>query len=394
MNLATRVGLVGLVGLLGALVAWLVGAGPMVPDLIVLTAAIAVGELVELHPANRAALPLSFAVFTVLVRAGSPPQVLVVVLVAEVAAGVLRPGPARVNDRLMTFAERCAEAFAAGAVYQAVISLAGNDGQLGVVIGALAAASIAPIVVSDLVRYAETREIAPLRARGADVALVTSGILMAVGYDGVEGRGQLGLWGPILFSIPLLAAWYSFELLASKRRSYLQTVRALAAAPELGGLVREGHSERVAELADSMGRVLGLSIVELEHLDTAARLHHLGSVCLDEAPEGQQLDPVAVATSGAQMLRASEALAPAGDVVAAEPLLHRPPGQNEPRSAALSGMILKVASAYDELTEGNDEHAAWAVEALYTGPGYVYDGRVLGALERVLERRKVLSPSR
>jgi hypothetical protein len=57
-------------------------------------------------------------------------------------------------------------------------------------------------------------------------------------------------------------------------------------------------------------------------------------------------------------------------------------------------MILKVASAYDELTEGNDEHAAWAVEALYTGPGYVYDGRVLGALERVLERRKVLVSSR
>jgi hypothetical protein len=244
------------------------------------------------------------------------------------------------------------------------------------------------------VNYVDTREIAPLRARGADVALITSGILMAVGYDGIDGRGQLGLWGPVLFSIPLVAAWYSFELLASTRRSYLQTVRALGAAPELGGLVRVGHSERVAELADAMGRVLDLSLVELDHLDTAARLHHLGAVCLDEPGEGQQLDPIAVATSGAQILRASDALAPAGDVVAAEPLLHRPPGRFEVRSAALSGMILKVASAYDELTEGDDEHAAWAVEALYTGPGYVYDGRVLGALERVLERRKVLSPSR
>ena len=95
------------------------------------------------------------------------------------------------------------------------------------------------------------------------------------------------------------------------------------------------------------------------------------------------------------MLRASEALAPAGDVVAAEPLLHRPPaGTTDQSTAALSGMILKVASAYDELTEGDDEHAAWAVEALYTGPGYVYDGRVLDALERVLERRGVLLPVR
>jgi hypothetical protein len=141
-----------------------------------------------------------------------------------------------------------------------------------------------------------------------------------------------------------------------------------------------------------MGRGLGLSPTDLDHLHTAALLHHMGAVCLDEPQPGLALDPVQVATAGASMLRASEVLAPAGDVVAAEPLLHRPPGASDPPPAALSGMILKVASAYDELTEGNDDHASWAVEALYTGPGYVYDGRVLGALERSLERRGALVP--
>jgi hypothetical protein len=57
----------------------------------------------------------------------------------------------------------------------------------------------------------------------------------------------------------------------------------------------------------------------------------------------------------------------------------------------LLGQILKVASAYDELTEGNDAHASWAVEALFTGPAYVYDGRVLTALEHVLSKRGHLS---
>jgi hypothetical protein len=249
---------------------------------------------------------------------------------------------------------------------------------------------VAPIVVSDLVTYVRDRTIAPIRARAADVAVVTSGILMAVGYQGIDGEGHLGLWGPILFSIPLIAAWYSFELLASTRKSFEQTIQALAAAPELGGLVREGHADRVADLAVAMGKTLVLTPGDLDQLRTAALLHHLGSVCLDEPAEGFALDPVEVATAGANMLRASEVLAPAGDVVAAEPLLHRPPRASEPPPAALSGMILKVASAYDELTEGNDEHASWAVEALYTGPGYVYDGRVLGALERVLERRGAL----
>jgi hypothetical protein len=268
----------------------------------------------------------------------------------------------------------------------------GNDAEtLGIVGLALTLAAIAPVVVADLVGYVRDRVIAPLAARSADVAVITSGILMAVGYDGIDGDGELGLWGPILFSIPLIAAWYSFELLSSTRKSFEQTVQALAAAPELGGLVREGHAERVAELSLLMGRSLDLSPAALEQLHTAALLHHLGVVCLDEPDEGLLLDPVQVATAGANMLRASDVLAPAGDVVAAEPLLHRPPGASDPPAAALSGMILKVASAYDELTEGNDEHAAWAVEALYTGPGYVYDGRVLGALERVLERRGALA---
>ncbi len=213
---------------------------------------------------------------------------------------------------------------------------------------------------------------------------------MAVGYDGIGGEGRLGLWGPFLFSIPLLAAWYSFELLASTRRSFQQTVRALGVAPELGGLVRSGHVERVAEVAVAMGRELDVSVSELEHLETAALLHHLGVVCLDEPDPGAPHDAAAVARSGAAMLRASEALAPAGDIVAAEHLLHRPPGSEGAAPSALAGQVLKVASAFDELTEGRPEHAAWAIEALYTGPGYVYDGRVLGALERVLGRRGAL----
>jgi hypothetical protein len=91
------------------------------------------------------------------------------------------------------------------------------------------------------------------------------------------------------------------------------------------------------------------------------------------------------------MLRSSHALASAGDIVAAEPGLHRPPSDRSDSPSVLMGQVLKVASAYDELTGGDDSHAAWAVDALFTGPAYVYDGRVLTALERVLSRRGSLS---
>lgn len=358
-------------------------------ELAALSAALVVGELFELRPAGRAPLPLSFAVVLVLVRATTPVQFVFVILISYGVGVLVQDGDLRLSSRLLLFVERICEGCAAAAVYRIVVEASGPGASRAVIFGALAGAAVAQIVVADLVTAVRDHWVGSWRSRGADLALVTSGMLMAVGYGGILGRGQLGLWGPLLFAVPLIAAWYSFELLASTRRNFRQTVRALGMAPELGGLVRSGHGERAAELAVAMGRDLGLASTQVDQLETAALLHHLGAVCLDEPSNGGSMDAGAVAASGAAMLQVSEALAPAGDIVAAEHSLHRPPGQDSAPPAALSGQILKVASAYDELTEGDDDHAGWAIEALYTGPGYVYDGRVLGALERVLGRRGV-----
>jgi HD domain len=390
VNRTTRAGIVTALGVALALAAAIGDVGSNAPDLVILGTALVVGELFELRPAGRAPLPLSFAVVVVLVRAADTEQYAAIIVLGFLVGVALRDEPGGLLPRVALYGERVLEGLAAGAVYHAIIDSSARADSRAIVLGALAATVIVEIVLSDLANLLRGRRIAPLRARGADLALVTSGMLMAVGYGGIGGEGQLGLWGPLLFSIPLLAAWYSFELLASTRRSFRQTVRALGAAPELGGLVREGHVERVAALAVEMGNDLGLPDSDVEDLETAALLHHLGAVCLDESEGSGQLDPVAVAEAGASMLRGSEALAPAGDIVAAEPSLHRAPGVPTSPRSALAGQVLKVASAYDELTEGSPEHAAWALEALYTGPLYVYDGRVVGALERVLERRGVL----
>ncbi len=359
--------------------------------LAILAAALVAGELIEIRPVDRPPLPLSFAIVVVLLRAASPGEFMIVVSVAYLAAVCVRPGPNRPIERGQLFIERVAGAVIAGFVYTAVLDLAEGGNQRAAVLGALAAAALTGVAIHEFVTVMHSGRFGVVQDAGADVALVTSGILMSVGYRGIGGDGELGLWGVLLFSVPLLAAWYSFELLASTQRNFRQTVHALGIAPELGGFVRPGHVERVAELAVAIGRELDFSSADLEHLETAALLHHLGAVCLDAPTAGVSQDPVAVAQAGAQMLRASEVLSPAGDIVAAEPLLHRPPEVRAISPAALGGQVLKAASAFDELTEGDEEHAAWAVEALFTGPSYVYDGRVLDALERVVVRRGLLT---
>ena len=40
------------------------------------------------------------------------------------------------------------------------------------------------------------------RARLGWLAIASSGVLMAIGYRGIGGRGQFGIWGPLLVTIP------------------------------------------------------------------------------------------------------------------------------------------------------------------------------------------------
>src|SRR5262249_6709001 len=161
-------------------------------------------------------------------------------------------------------AVRMAVAAATYAAYQGVWHLFGEREEVGVVLAALAAAAASQIVVDVTVSKLFNLR-ASLSARGplAWLAIGSSAVLIAVRYRGVSGDGDLGIWGPLLFSTPLLAAWYAFERLDSATRSYRQTIEALAMAPELGGMVPPGHAERVASLASAMGEQLGLTAADV-----------------------------------------------------------------------------------------------------------------------------------
>jgi hypothetical protein len=350
--------------------------------------AIAAGELIELKPPLRAALPISFAFMVVLARQGSVQDAALVLVVAELATFLGRSEPTSVEGRLALFGERIVEGLAAVLVYHGMADALGAP-STSKLLFALAVAALAPILIAEIGRMIRERD-ASVTAHGrmADVALVTSATLMAISAIGVDGNSGMGLWGPAVFTIPLLAAWYSYEHLEVIRRTYDQTIRALGAAPELGGMVRDGHAERVADLAVALGGVLGFSRHELAQLETASLLHHLGQVCLDEPDDGRPPEPLSVAEAGATILRGTQLLAPAGDIIAAEWMPHRQSISLRP--SVMSGQILKVASAFDELSDGHLERAALALEALRSAPEYLYDGRVLGALDIVLDRRGLL----
>ena len=77
------------------------------------------------------------------------------------------------------------------------------------------------------------------------------------------------------------------------------------------------------------------------------------------------------------MLREIKPLAGAGDIVAGEAAAPR---------RRVAAQILRVASDYDDLTARDGSIPAVAIETLRSAPGYVYDAKVLSALEHVASR--------
>ncbi|MDQ1386489.1 MAG: hypothetical protein QOG65_3868 [Actinomycetota bacterium] len=384
MNRGRRIGFVCGLGLVGGLIAHFADPSGRAYALTLLAAGLVLGELFALRLEDRDPLPLSYAVLVVLASSFPLRDYAIAVASAEVVSLLLRVTDRKRARYVVLFGIRIAVAVATYAAYQGVWHLVGRREQVAPVLAALAAAAAAQLLVditaSKLLRLGES--FSP-RSRLAWLAVASSGMLMAIGYRGVDGSGRVGLFGPLLFSTPLLAAWYAFERLDAATRSYRQTIEALAMAPELGGMVPPGHAARVATLASAMGEQLGLGAADVRDLEMAALLHHLGQVTLDEPADGRGVDPSEVTAVTGAMLREIRPLVGAGEIVGGD--------VNDPKRR-LAAQALRLASEYDDLTARDNVPGNLAVESLRSAPAYVYDERVVVALERVLRDRVTSRP--
>jgi hypothetical protein len=346
--------------------------------LVFLAAGLVLGELLVLRLENGTAVPLSYAVLLVLASSFPAARFAGAVAGAELISALLRFNDRESGWRVQIMIERLAVAAGTIAVYDGLRALTNHNETVAAVLLTLGAAAVVQLPVDLGVRgILRLHPSLSARARLAWLAIASSGMLMAIGYRGVGGRGQVGIWGPLLFSAPLLAAWYAFERLDTATRAYRQTIEALAMAPEFGGIVPPGHSRRVAVLSEAMAEELGVSAHDRLDLEMAALLHHLGQVTIDEPEDPSHPTPASeVAAVTSAMLREIKPLAGAGDIVAGD-------AADPKRRVAVQ--VLRLASDYDDLTarDGNDQRVA--IETLRSAPSYVYDAKVLGALERVVE---------
>lgn len=220
------------------------------------------------------------------------------------------------------------------------------------------------------------------------VSLVGTGALLAL------AQRRLGVWAVGVAGLPFIFAQSAFGRMFTIRRTYRQTIRALARIPEVAGLGVDGHADRTARLASEVGFDLSLSRSELEDLEYAALMHDIGRITLTEPAilrMGYTDDDIA--RWGSEIIGEAPYLHHVSELVRKLHEPYRKPGELSDPSVPLISKIVRAASSYDRLVHERRLSALQAIEVLHQGAAYDFDPSVIAALRRVLERRLAFHPA-
>src|SRR5437588_3210485 len=184
-------------------------------------------------------------------------------------------------------------------------------------------------------------------------------------------------WMALVALVPLVLTRFAFDRYAAAQEAYRQTIKALSIVPEVAGVTPLGHGERSAAYAVALARRLGLNNEAVERVATAARLHHIGYVTLDDPQEAaQHANRVLLAQLGGDILRQTEFLADVGDLVGN---VHA--AEVTSREAA----VVRIATAFDHLVLEDPTRALGALQLINFRQKDPYGAAAALVLQRVLE---------
>jgi putative nucleotidyltransferase with HDIG domain len=321
----------------------------------------------------------------------------VVVFVLGSSGAILWKLVTRREMRLQVVASRLLVVLASAAAYRAVIWTAGDvtsfgsSGLSAMGLGAVILVALSfDVALQSLLVLSD--ELIPIRQVARDelratapllVSTVSVSALLALAYP------ELKAWTLPLFLAPLAATQYSFKQVASIRTNYLQTVRALAKVPEMAGYTQRDHSARVARLAVDIARELGVPASDVREIEYAALLHDIGRISLPDPEEDEKgASALQLALVGAEIIEETGHFPAVARMVREQHEPYRRRGEDVNRNLVTGAKIIRVASAYDDLTEPpGPGRTPWdSLEKLHLGMAYDFDPAVIQALTRVLEK--------
>ena len=233
------------------------------------------------------------------------------------------------------------------------------------------------------------------RVKLSAVAFLPMGILLGACLE-------IGVVATALLLLPLAVASYRIKNYVDTLREAREVVTSLVAAVEKREDGSTGHAERVATLAASIARELGVKERIVRRIVTAGRLHDLGKIGIDESVLNKRSE--LTAEDLASLRRHPEVGAKVAGHLSlgkqeAEFIYHHHEnfdGTGYPLGLAgydipQGARILAVAEAYDCMTSNDRQSArktpSRALLELELGQGLQFDPQVVAAFRSVLHKR-------
>lgn len=221
------------------------------------------------------------------------------------------------------------------------------------------------------------------------------GVAFAVAMD------ALGIWGGLLFIVPLLLARYAFKLYIDAKRDLFEFAGVLSGVIDEFDPYTCSHSRRVSHYSARLARELGFSERGVEEAEYAGLLHDIGKIALSQRDLIVKPGPLTAEERVRISLHADIGADILGKVSSFEKLApvvryhhermdgngyHRLPEEDIPAVAK----IVMVADAFDAMTSDRVYRKAMSVsqarEELDRHAGTQFDEAVVSALHRLVER--------
>ncbi len=213
------------------------------------------------------------------------------------------------------------------------------------------------------------------------MSLLATGALFALTWEAIGPW-----WAVLVATVPYAFAHLAFHRYQDARRTYAQTIRALARIPEAAGLSPNGHSDRTAAMAVAVAREVGLTPDEVTELQFAGLLHDIGRITLNEPSILKMgFTDEDLARWGAEIVAEAPYLERVASIVQQQHQPYRRPGEERDPELPMASKIIRAASAYDHATVDLGFSPLEALEVLHRGAAYDFDPDVVQAVRSILQ---------
>jgi len=205
-------------------------------------------------------------------------------------------------------------------------------------------------------------------------------------------HAYIGLWGLVMFIIPLTVARQAFVSYVNMRETFLDTIRSLSVAIDAKDHYTKGHSARVADIAVALARKLKWPADKIELFRYIALIHDVGKIAVPEdilnkegsltSEEYNQMKHHAAA--GYEMIKDIKFFAEESGAIKHHHERWDGSGYPEGLKGELipaGARLLLVADAYDAMTSNRPYRKALspltALQELLAGSGSQFDPRMV-----------------